>query len=745
MITRRILLTILASLAIQSISFAKEKEYEKKESGMANLYYSNDDVWVEIPDSLIGKRLIFYTKVISTSNIMETNPGFYPEKQMLVRFDKADTVLTLSILNDNISAPKEDKGILLAIENSRAASIIFSSPIINMADSSGLYKSKFTDFFIGDKKYLSPKDNMAYNRLQGYVVRDYDYSSKESYVKDIAADSLSFSIISELSYDVTKKLFAITKIGSPEPFSATVISTFYTLSKSHNYTPLTLDSKMGVGSVSMLDYSSNRQGAKRIAYATRWNTAEKDSPIVSFYVDSLIPKLVYTSIVNAVEVWNNGFKEIGFTNAIELKRQVPNGDIEQSATSSIRYLRTPDKGIRSNVIVNPKDGEILSTDIYIAHNILFELRKEIIMKSAIGIKEAQSLYLPDSLLIAPLTAKITHHIGRSLGFIDNDAGTGYIPTDSLKSVTYTAQNGITNSVMDEFSLNHIASAEDIAKGVKWYQSKLGKYDLFGLKYLYGGATAVENSKIYIFGNSKSDKKYADPRALKNDLGDNPVKSARYALDNLYSSIAKLADWIDEEDVDYSYRFELLDYSVELFFQYANPVLQNIRGVNIYNNIDSESPKFAVVDRETQKESLEFLLQLTDDCTKMNHPNFMRYADLNTNVSDFIAKELFSTTLTKVLKIVENFENSLSRIDALYIISDYLWAESLSGDTISPIKKRMQIDYIKKLTKLLNSTDPDSNEIFTLFKSTKKNIEKSKKKADKNLIGHYSYLLLLTKN
>ncbi len=743
MITRALIISILTLLSYQ-FSFGKEKEFEKQEKGVANLSYAKGDVWVEIPHNLLGEELIFYTKVISTSNEFETSAGYYPQKQMFVCFHKNDSTLTLSVYDEFIQSADNESRIKEAIELGRGGSIIFSAPIEYTGDSSKTYRAKFTDFFIGDKKYLLPRDNMAYNRIQGFVVRDYDYQEDNSQITNIIADSSSFSVITEQVYGVTKKFYAVTPVGNQEQISAEIISTFYKPSKDKEYTPLKVERKMGVGEVSLLEYGSKRQGAKRIYYATRFNSKDKQEPIITFHIDSLMPKVILEAIEKSADIWNRGIANLGYNQAIKLERVYRDTDIKSPLISSIRFIRSPDIEIRSNIILNPKNGQIISSDIYIPHNIVTEMRNQMLISCATGVEGARSMNIPDSLIVKPLAAKVAYFMGECLGLVANQAGTGLIPTDSLRSATFTNSIGISNSIMDNFLINYVASGDDIREGVKWYQDRLGEYDLHSINYLYGEGDFKVNSDNFLFGNSKSSAKYSDPRALKNDLGDDKIKSARYALENLYKAVNSISKWVEDEDDNYVFRWEIWDYSVVQFFMYINPVLQNIGGVYIYNNEAIDGAKFKLVESKTQRESLEYLLELSQTCKEMDQPNLIKYADLNSTLYDFIAAEIFSTTLKKVVKIPQEHEQELSRIEGLEIISNFLFNLYKKGE-LSAANKKMQIKFLNQLIEQADSFEHDSQMALQLLESCKKRIEKSKKRVSLRDIGHYEYMLLTLKN
>ena len=83
--------------------------------------------------------------------------------------------------------------------------------------------------------------------------------------------------------------------------------------------------------------------------------------------------------------------------------------------------------------------------------------------------------MPDDIVSESLEYIIAHEIGHTLGLMHNMAASAAIPTDSLRSVSFTQQYGTTASIMDYARFNYVAQPQD--KGVKLTPPYLGVYDL----------------------------------------------------------------------------------------------------------------------------------------------------------------------------------------------------------------------------------------------------------------------------
>lgn len=712
------------------------------EKPIINADYSHDKFLMEIPASLMGKELIFTSVVVATSDENETFSGYRPCPYEAVTFQVVDSTVFLYKINDTSFETDKESNIDRAIKESNAPSVIYSTDLLSISED-GSYKCDFTSFFIKDRKYFHPKDIKAYNGMDGFVVRDYSFNSGSSSVAEISPWEGGISVYTHLSYNVSRSLFAISEIVKNEPFTAVVKSSFYLPDdKSDNYQPLKLNPNLGVGSVSLLSYDESYQGSKKLFYATRWKRVE-DKPIITFYVDSLLPVTLLNSIYSGALMWNKCFEELNLGKAIELIT-CDFSKNDRNGFATIRYSRSKTKTIRSMIVPNPRTGEILNADIIVGADILTKMKNEVHLRCANIYPELIREGKIDQLMEKPLSSDFAYHFGKCLGLLENNTGSYDIPVDSLRSATYTAENGISNSVMDIQRVNSVATDEEISKGVLWYIDRVGIYDKALVKWLYGDNQSDISYSNYLFGNKYSSKKFSDPRAVSWDMGSDNLYATHLALNNIYSSIDNICLLLDSLDYDYSYRKDLVDFVVEKYFHYANPALQNIGGVYIHNNNSLESDKYEFVPKNRQKESLLFLLNIIRECNTIDNPHFTKYADLNTSVSDFISKEFFSTILTKISEISPLYENPFSRAEGIDVICNWLWDDN-KNSVYSLKDKRMQIDFVKTLCKLSRGDDVDVSLIDKTRISLMKKMEKKGFSSKKENEGHNRYLLSILKN
>lgn len=129
---------------------------------------------------------------------------------------------------------------------------------------------------------------------------------------------------------------------------------------------------------------------------------------------------------------------------------------------------------------------------------------------------------------------VSHEIGHCLSLMHNMAASAAIPTDSLRSPSFTQRVGTTYSIMDYARNNYVAQPGDKERGVRLTPPDLGLYDYFTIKWLYTPLLDVKTSRdelpilrewiteksgdpIYRYGKQQIFSRF-DPSSVEEDLG-----------------------------------------------------------------------------------------------------------------------------------------------------------------------------------------------------------------------------------
>lgn len=702
-----------------------QKTFEGKKvitaRGLATIHLADNKIYLEIPDSLYNRAFIMGASVTSTSNPKESTVGSRPRPFTEIIFMKADSLVLFGKRSVTYTADKTDKDVIEALDVSRKPAIIASFPIIDRTPNGECSLIDVTDFFTGDKDFLIPKDEEAYNNMGGFVVRSYKYNPNASYIKGVEATENSFSIINEMSYNVTRKLFTMSTIAKDEPLTSTVKCTIMQPPHS-SYTPVEADLKVNTQRVKVIDYSSKYQGAQIKYYATRWDLSGNRQ--LTFVADNDFPLPYKEAIENAADIWNKGFgREV-----IKVAYSDTEGGVHHKADGKIRYIKTPASKVTSSTWVSPSTGEIFYADIVINHNVISSITTDEIISLGASNPKARSLVPDNALFKGMLTYKIAHEMGKCLGFSTNLSASSAYPADSLASGTFTSKYGITPSIMDIVGFNYVAGDAGLKSGASMYQDRLGEYDLKAIKFLYGntpvnhkddntpGKSFLDNDKglTYLYIAPRGEKEKANPYGLKGDLGDNALKSSTIAINQLYTVVKNANAWLKAEDNDFTQRALLYDNIIERYFEYCSNVMELLKAE----------------DKNLLKNCVDWVTGKICEAHNMEDLSLMNNSELNTCISEYIATALFENLMQAAIKLSDTKE------EALDIINSFV----LCNDLEDSVKHKIEDIYANTLAKDIgigsksNNTSANSYISYNYLAKMKKEVGK---RAKKNF--HYTYL------
>jgi hypothetical protein len=318
--------------------------------------------------------------------------------------------------------------------------------------------------------------------------------------------------------------------------------------------PRLCDNRVGFFAVNFEDYGLDRPRVERRCFISRWRLEKKDpsvavsepvKPIV-FYIDPATPNKWVPWLIRGVQEWQPVFEAAGFRNAIIARavptpQEDPKFDLDDARYSFIRWLPSTTENAYGPHISDPRTGEILQSSVGWYQNITSLLQAWYWVQAGAVDMRARALPFPDSLMGQMVAYVATHEVGHTLGLPHAMLSSGLYPTDSLRSPTYTRANGTSYSIMDYARNNYVAQPGDQVQ----MMPKIGPWDYYTINWGYrrwpGLATAESERPVldslvrlqdthpeYRFGNMDG----IDPRAEREGLGDDPVKSTGYGLQNL---------------------------------------------------------------------------------------------------------------------------------------------------------------------------------------------------------------------
>lgn len=607
------------------ISYKKLQKEGSKKEGLFNVYKLKEDIYFEIPDSLLSKDFLIVNKVSQVPYALNghgLNKGMAYETK-LIRFYK-DTVLNkiwVKTINPRVTSPKNN-AITLSVHDNFGESIIEGFKIESE-------NKKKTSTLIKVNRVFNGNDK-SFNDLLSNIGLGGSVKTKLSKIEIVKTFSKNIVVKSLLTTSVSE--------GKSAALSLSVgVTTNIVLLPTNIMKPRFGDKRIGYFSKPMDYYSDSQHEVEHRELITRWRLEPKKEDIerykkgelvipkkqIVYYIDPATPKKWISYIENGVYDWNKAFEQAGFKNAVVVKqvtKEDKDFDIDDVRYSVITYVASERQNAMGPSIVDPRSGEILESDIIWWHNLMKGLHQWIRVQTGPINPKARANVFSDEIMGESIKFVSSHEVGHTFGLKHNMGASFSYPVDSLRSASFTKKMGGTApSIMDYARYNYVAQPGD---NVTEISPKIGVYDKYAINWGYRwleGKTPHEelpilnqwirkheNDPLYFYGPQQ--RKVIDPRSQSEDLGDNAVKASEYGLKNLQRIVPNVLTWTKEEGEDYYRASKLYKAVIDQWVLYNNHVMANIGGIYINNTIYGDNKNtFVPVPVQVQKKSLEYII------------------------------------------------------------------------------------------------------------------------------------------
>ena len=700
----------------------------KTDEGLFHVHSKDNTYLFEIPDSLLEREMLMVTRIAKTASGIGFGGG--KANTQVLRWQRKDKNILLRVVSHNVVAdtilPVHE-----AVVNSNFEPILYSFPI-------KAFNKDTTGVVIDATKLLSedvkPLGFPQYYRTRYRVTRlDKSRSYTErvsSYPKNIelrhvktyfASKAPSNGSVGSISLEMSNSMILLPKVPMKRRY---------------------FDERVGWFARGQTDYGLEDQRSKTVQYLDRWRLEVKDEDIEKFkrgelvepkkqivyYVDRATPKEWVPYIKQGIEDWQVAFEAAGFKNAIiakdpPSKEEDPEWSPEDVRYSVVRYLASPIPNANGPHVSDPRSGEILESDINWYHNVMTLLHNWYFIQTAAINEEARSNSFKTEVMGRLIQFVSSHEVGHTLGLPHNMGSSVAYPVDSLRSSTFTDKYGTAPSIMDYARFNYVAQPED--KGVA-LMPNIGVYDKYAISWGYRpildkDAKAEKETldawimkhagdPMYRFGHQQAGG-VVDPSSQTEDLGDNAMKASMYGIKNLKRILPNLEKWTSEKGENYEELSTMYGQLLGQFNRYMGHVSANVGGVyEYYKTSDQEGAVYTHVDKATQKEALQFIVNnLFKTPTWMLDENIFSKIEFSGAVER--VRGLQARTLNNILdagrmaRMIENETLNGSKAYTLVSMMGDLrkgvWSELYTGRSIDTYRRNLQRAHLDRLNYLLN--------------------------------------------
>lgn len=698
----------------------KPEQPVKMSTGFFNIGKHGNDLFLAVPDGMLGKRFLATVRYTSTP----VGTGKYGGELV------ADHTLYWQKLPNGKLALRKDLNVVRANEFDDIALAVKAAnedPIVGTFDVSDK-SDKGTSRIQISQFLLSGNDVLGLNNGAREALGLARMSTAASYVES----AKTFPCNTEIRLMTTWGTSPSKRTPSGQMAGAASVGlniSFIKLPESP-MRPRLFDPRVGYFTNSFTSYGDEQQRVERKLYAVRWRLEPKDSadaerlkrgeliepakPIV-FYIDPATPKRWRKYLILGVEDWQVAFEQAGFKNAIQA-REWPEGvdsmSMEDARYSVIRYLASDIQNAYGPQVHDPRTGEILESHICWYHNVM-QLVHDWYMVQAGSIDEAaRMMHFDDELMGQLIRFVSSHEVGHTLGLRHNFGSSSTVPVEKLRDKAWVEAHGHTPSIMDYARFNYVAQPEDGISRDGIFP-RIGDYDKWAIQWGYtptwnaGGdlgdhyelePLVQEKLKDRRLWFGEGEMRRTDPRCQTEDLGDDPCLAGHYGILNLKRELEQLPAWSYRRgDVLSTDLNSTVGIVLSQFNRYLNHAASYIGGTYIdFKTVDEPGAVYTVVPRERQKACLDFI-----DEQVLKEPTWISQSEVVARVSNDPVERAATLGRNMITRLTD--ADLLGRLKKEYTaeeflddLADKLFTECQSGQKPSVYRAELQGMFVQQL-------------------------------------------------
>ena len=654
-------------------AFATVIRDAKKTEGLFTLYQKDERVWIELRPEDFNKPFFLSPKIATGIGEAGVFGGSMDQAQV-IEFRRVHNQVQMIARNTAFTAraeTPEGRAVAAAFSPSLLAStLVASAPQPER-------KSVLVDanaLFVNDMLGVAMQLQRSYRQGYGFDGRNSAITAVRGRPEGIVIQVMQHFATGSIAVRQPN-----TPPGVPVPTVPTTVPDPRSLFVTAHYTiaalpaatmaPRAADARIGHFNVAQWDFSDDLKRSPIARNVNRWRLEKKDpaaalsepvKPIV-YVLDRTIPLKYRETITAAVREWNKAFERIGFSEAIQVKIQPDDAEVDTlDGGASVRWM-TNSAPVFAGIgpsHVDPRSGEILAANIGIesaAFRALRDSRAQILSGSvgemarlmqfggaadgpafnarvcinaqqaaeqlgyAFDVLAARGDLDPDSpeaqqFVLDYLRQATMHEVGHTLGLKHNFRASRAYTDQQLSDPSFTSAHALTGSIMEYAPVN---LASPGSRTVAPFQTTLGPYDYWAIEYAYrplpvadekaalGRIAARGNEPELAFGTDEDNALGIDPDALQFDLGSDPVVFARKRLAIARDLFQRQETRALAPDRDYAVLRRSLNYAVNDVARSVGLLARQIGGVRTLRDFPgSGRDPLQPVPAVTQREALD---------------------------------------------------------------------------------------------------------------------------------------------